>query len=131
MQAIIKPKHNDQNNIKPIMIESFLPNEVAEIVGNDVSEHIVSDIKKRQCWNHISKDYNFYQRPGRLFSYTDIENICIYFNNNPKGNLSINDHCRNALSFYGYNNSDRYVETVRKIFVGKYYTDISSKYKFC
>lgn len=105
--------------------------QISEMVGRGSSEHIVSDIKKRQCWKHISKDYTFYQRPGRLFSDEMIENICIYFSNYSIGNLTINDHCRNALSFYGYDNSDRYVETARKIFVRKYYTNISNKYIFC
>ena len=104
--------------------------EIAEMIGNGVTPNIVSSIKQRESWVDISKDYAFYQRPGKLFSREMIENICIYFSTHYRNNLSIKDHCRNALIYCGYDCSERFVDSVRKIYTRKYYTDISSKYVF-
>lgn len=107
----------------------YTNSQIANIVG--VTTSIVADIRNGQSWTNISNQYAFFfQRPGRLFTDEMITNICVYFANNPKGDITVNDHCRNALRANNYNDSDRYVETVRKIFTGKYYTKISSNYTF-
>lgn len=108
----------------------YINREIAEIVGNGMTETIVSDIKKKSCWVDITKDYKFYQRPGKLFSDSDIESICLYFAYNPIGNLTVNDHCRNALRACGLSDDDRIVDCARKIYNRKYYTNISYKYIF-
>ena len=104
--------------------------EIADIIGSPMNSIIVGDIKKRACWADVSEGFIFYSRPGKLFDNLAIENICKYFENNPIGNFTINDHCRNALNFYGYDSSDRMVDSARKIFTRKYYTNISNNYKF-
>ena len=45
-------------------------------------------------------------------------------------NKSINDHCRDALEFCGFERDDRYVETIRKIYKKKYYKHIVSQYNY-
>lgn len=102
--------------------------EIADIVGCSVT--VVAAIKKKEAWTSVSQNYNFDSRPGRLFDENMIRNLCIYFENNPKGNLTVNDHGRNALRYYGYPDDDRYVDTVRKLYNRKYYTKISCEYKF-
>lgn len=106
----------------------YFQKEIANIVG--CNENVVSSIKKRESWANISQNYIFQSRPGKLFDETMIRNICIYFENNHIGNLTVNDHCRNALSFCGYDNSEKFVDTARKIYTRKYYTNISCDYKF-
>lgn len=108
----------------------YINREIAEMVGNGVTESVVSEIKKKTCWMDISKDYTFHQRPGKLFSNDDVENMCQYFVSNPKGNLTVNDHCRNALAFCGLSTDDKIVDCARKIYTRKYYTNISCKYCF-
>ena len=54
----------------------------------------------------------------------------MYFQNNPIGNLNVNDYCRNALRFYGYDDSDEVVDCLRKVYKRKYYTSISKNYIF-
>ena len=54
----------------------------------------------------------------------------MYFSNNPIRNLTVNDHCRNALRYFGYDDSDSVVDCARKVYTRKYYTNISSKYNF-
>ena len=56
--------------------------------------------------------------------------LCEYFENNNIGSLSVNDHCRNALRFCGYDDSEKYVDSARKIYNKKYYTNISCDYEF-
>jgi hypothetical protein len=91
---------------------------------------IVAGIKSKKCWKHISDKYSFNRRIGRLFTDEMIINLCKYFENNPISNLSVNDHCRNALNFYGYNNSDNAVDSIRKLYNRKYYTHISKDFNF-
>ena len=102
--------------------------EIANLTNTTIS--IVSGIKEGHGWKFISKDYNFYQRPGKLFSEEQIRNICLYFQNSPITRLTVNDQCRDALNYFGYNCSERYVDTVRKIYTRKYYTNISKDYVF-
>lgn len=104
--------------------------QIAEIIGYPVNERIVSDIKKKSSWTSVTKGYIFDHRPGRKFSEEFVRNICEYFSKNPIKNITINDHCRNALKFYGYDSSDNVVDCLRKIYVRKYYTHISKDYIF-
>ena len=108
----------------------YINKEIAEMVGNGMTEIIVGDIKKKTSWAYLSKDYTFNQRPGKLFSDSDVENMCQYFASNPIGNLTVNDHCRNALAYCGLNTDDKVVDCARKIYIRKYYTNISCKYNF-
>lgn len=110
----------------------YTSKQIVDIVGKGSTIHIVDDIRKRQCWKELSDGYEFYQRPARLFSEEDVHNFCKYFDliGAKPSNISINDICRAALVTYGFEPLDRYVETLRKIYVGKYATDISSQYNF-
>ena len=44
--------------------------------------------------------------------------------------MYIKDQCRKALVACGFEPSERYVETLRKIYVKKYYPEITSQYNF-
>lgn len=123
---------NDQARIICELLQQgiYTNNEIANIIGYPCTENIVSSIKQGQSWTSISDNYYFDQRPGKLFDEELVRNLCAYFTVNPKGNLTVNDHCRNALNFYGYSICDRYVDTARKIYNRKYYTNISCDYKF-
>lgn len=101
--------------------------EIANICGTTIS--IVAGIKKNK-WNHISKNYNFSYRKYRLFNEDIINDLCKYFASHSKGNLTVNDHCRNALNYYGYEITENLVDSARKVYTRKYYTNISSKYVF-
>lgn len=113
-----------------LLSKNIYTNEQIAIITN-TSVNIVSSIKQRNAWKHLSSDYDFYQRPRKLLSDDMVENICLYFQNNPKDqNLSINKFCKKALIDLNYDSSDNIVDTVRKIYVRKYYTNISCKYNF-
>lgn len=74
----------------------------------------------------------FYPQLGSINQKKDIHNFCKFFQDNypkPK-NLTINDLCREALVKYGFKPDNRYIETLRKIYVKKYYKHISSQYIF-
>ena len=102
--------------------------QIADLLGNGVTETIVSSIKKRLTWKHISEPFTFCQRKGRALSEEMVHNICLYFSSNPINNLSIMEYCRNALISLHYDIS--LVDSVRKIYVRKYYTNISKHYNF-
>lgn len=129
-----RPSNLDENDIRKVCdllaLNQYTNLQIALMVGNGLTENIVSDIKKKTCWKDISKDYTFYSRKGRKFSAEEIENLCTYFSNNSIGNLTVNDHCRNALRYFGYDDSDSVVDCARKVYIRKYYTNISSKYNF-
>ena len=117
--------------IKLLSTNKYTSKEIAKIVGGNVSAHIVDDIRKKQCWAHLSKDYNFYQKPFRQFTEQDVHNFCKFFQDNPKpDNICVKDQCRRALIACGFEPSERYVETLRKIYAKKYYPKITSQYNF-
>lgn len=95
----------------------------------NTTESVVSGIKQGYTWKFISKDYNFYQRPGRLLTDANVEQICQYFQDFPKIG-TIKDHCRDALKYIGIEPDEKIVDTVRKIYTHKYYINISNKYLF-
>lgn len=95
----------------------------------NTTESVVSDIKQGHGWKFISRDYIFYQRPRKLLTDNTIESLCKYFQSNIR-DCRIKDYCINALKHIGIEPNDRLIDSVRKIYTHKYYTNISNKYKF-
>ena len=130
------PKTNLTNNIvisicKLLEENKYTNKEIANMVGNGVTVNIVSSIKQRESWVDISSKYSFYQRPGHLFDENDINMICRYFEDFPINDLTVNQHCRNALQYIGLDCfDDKLVDSARKIYNRKYYTKISCNYNF-
>lgn len=104
--------------------------QICEIVGNNSTIAIVDSIRKKESWKHLSQGIDFNQRINRLFTEKDIHNFCISFQNHRNDNLSINDNCRLALIENRFEPSQRYVETLRKIYTKKYYKNIISQYNW-
>lgn len=93
--------------------------------------HIVSHIKQGENWRHISSNYIFPSyRPKKLFTDEQVHNICKYFQIYYKGDLTNNQYYKNALLYYGYDTSKKYIDAVREIYVGRQYTNISKNYNF-
>jgi hypothetical protein len=110
---------------------TYTSKEIAEMVGGNVTSHIVDDIRKKEAWAYLSEGYDFYQKPFRQFTEQDIHNFCKFFQDNPKPpNMYVKDQCRRALIAYGFEPSERYVETLRKVYAKKYYPEIVSQYNF-
>lgn len=121
--------NEEVRNICILLSENKYSNKEISKITN-VNERIISDIKQRTSWSNISSEYNFNIRPGKLFTEQMVMNLCLYFQNNNINNLTINQFCRNTLSFYGYDCSDNMIDSARKIYTRKYYTKISSNYLF-
>lgn len=102
--------------------------EIAKLTGSTIG--IVASIKQGKAWKNISKDYTFISRPGKLFTDDQIINLCKYFESHEKGNLTVNQYSKNALEYYGYNSSEKYIDSIRKLYSHKYYINISKNYKF-
>lgn len=117
-----------KNICELLQSNKYTNKEIAEMTNSTIS--IVSDIKKGKNWRYVSKNYNFISRPRKLFTDIQINNLCKYFQNNNIGNLTINDHCRNALLYYNYDISDKSIDSIRKLYTRKYYTKISKNYTF-
>lgn len=112
-----------------LVSNKYMIKEISEITG--VSEHIVADIKKKHTWREITKNYNFESRPGKLFTDNDLILLCEYFQNNLKScNISINDFCRETLQNCGFDSSDRYVDSIRKLYSRKNFNHISKDYEY-
>lgn len=104
--------------------------EIANMVKNGATEHIVNDIHQKTSWTYLTENLEFEQRINRLFTPDMVENICKYFSTHDIGALTVNEHSKNALIYYNYDSSDRMIDSVRKIYTRKYYTNISQKYIF-
>lgn len=115
---------------KLLQENKYTNKEIACIIEGECTENIVSSIKQGLSWNTISDNFYFESRVGKLFDEKMVRDLCTYFSNISIGILTIKDHCRNALRFYGYNDNERFVDTARKIYTRKYYTNISCEYKF-
>lgn len=103
--------------------------EIADMLG--VSYSIVCDIKGKNSWNRLTKDIEFHHRKGRLYSEDDVKILCEFFQSNPKPNsYSIADYVYLALVECGFDNPEYMVDTARKIYGRKYYTNISKNYNF-
>ena len=61
-----------------------------------------------------------------------IQDICygLEYVDHDKGNLTVNQFCREALKNLGYDYSNSIVDCARKIYTKKYYTNISKDYNF-
>lgn len=122
------------NKVIELLLENkYTSKEICSIINNSIlTTHMVDDIRKKHCWKHLTKDIQFYQRPGRLFTDEEMNNFCKYFEaNSPKPeNITVNDFCRQALIYYGFEPSSRYLEILRKLFTKKQYKNIVSKYNF-
>lgn len=124
-----KITNEDAKNICDLLLtEKYTNIEIANMLN--VSVRIVDDIKKGHSWRHISKDYVFNHRKGKAFSEEVVNNLCKYFEENDIGSLTINDHCRNALKYFNYECSEKTVDSARKIYTRKNYTNISNDYNF-
>lgn len=114
--------------IKLLATTTYTSKQICELVGNNTTTHIVDDIRKKQCWTHLSKGYEFHQRINRTFTENDIHNFCKSFQNHKNDTIGINEKCRIALAENGFDPLDKYVETLRKIYTKKYYKNIVSQY---
>lgn len=109
---------------------NYTSKQIVDIVGGGATTAIVDSIRKKESWMHLSQDCEFHQRINRLFTENDIHNFCKSFQNHKNDNLGINDNCRLALLENGYQPEKRSVETLRKIYVKKYYKHIISQYNW-
>lgn len=113
-----------------LLQNNYTSNQIVDMINDpNLSINVVNDIRSKHGWKYLTKDIEFNRRVNRLFTEQDIYNFCKYFESCDK-NSSINDICRAALSFYGFDTSDRLVETLRKVYRKKYYKAIVSQYNF-
>ena len=122
--------HEIAKQVCELILLGYSNNKIVETIGPPLTTGIAQDIRAGSSWTNISSSYDFNRRIGRLFDEEMVINICVYFSTNNIGNLTINDFCRNALSYYDYPTSDNIVDSARKIYTRKYYCNISQKFIF-
>lgn len=95
-----------------------------------ITQDVIHGIRDWYLISNYGKVYHKYA--GRLFTDEEMHNFCKYFqNNSPKPeNMTVNDFCREALIYYGFEPSNRYIEILRKLYTRKQYRNIVSKYNF-
>lgn len=113
---------------KMLQADIYTNSEIAYIFN--IPSYIVDDIKRGHTWTSISKDYNFNIRQHKLFTNDQIHNICKYFQQNPKGDLTINEHTKNALIYNNYEITEKIIDAARGIYSRKSYKEISKDYDF-
>lgn len=97
----------------------------------DVNENIVNSIKKKESWKEVSEGHDFNYRKGRKYSDEEVIKLCEYFENNKKfDNEEVNSYVLKSLIACGFDNPEEYIDTARKIYTRKYYTNISNNYNF-
>lgn len=103
--------------------------EIAKILN--VHENIVNSIKKKESWKHLTLDCEFKARKRYAYDDEFVKSLCIYFQNNPKpDNMMIKDYVYMALKSCNIDNPENMVDTARKIYTRKHYTNISKDYNF-
>ena len=118
--------------VELLQTNQYTSKEIVEIIGDpNLRTNIVDSIRKKESWKMFSKGIQFNQRINRLFTEQDVHNFCKVFQElSTNKELGINDRCRIALINNGFEPDKRYVETLRKIYVKKYYPNITSQYTF-
>lgn len=106
----------------------YTTSEIANVFN--IPTHIVYDIKRGHTWKQISSNYNINYNKIKLFTDEQVHNICKYFQSNPIGNLTINEHSKNALIYFNYLISNRTIDATRGIYKRKVYKNISKDYNF-
>lgn len=103
--------------------------DIAEIMKIDI--HLVSSIKKKEAWRHLTRNIEFDQRVRYAYSEDDVRKLCEYFQSNPKPkSLMISEYVYDALIKCGFDDPKTKVETARKIYTRRHYTNISKDYNF-
>lgn len=128
----------DENIVRQICMyleqDILSAEEISEITGlNKISKNpisLISAIKKKIIWQHISKDYNIPQgRHGRLFTDDQIERICSMLE------FDISMNAATILNTLGIVPKDtteyhKFSSTISAIRYRRKYTNISSNYSF-
>lgn len=107
----------------------YTSKQIVDIIGDkNLTTNIVDSIRKKESWAKISENIEFKQRINRQFSESDIHNFCKSFQNQQGNGLCCNDKCRKALIENGFSPDNKYIETLRKVYMRKYYKHITSQY---
>lgn len=106
--------------------------EIARILINDnISEKVISDIRKGRTWNRISKQYDIREGNNKAIPSEFVHKICEYFQINPYNSLiEKRDYYKNALNYAGVIIMPETLDTARKIYARKSYVNISCNYNF-
>lgn len=112
-----------------LQMNKFTNVEIANMTG--VKDYIVSQIKTGESWAHISCNYNIInRRVSNKFSDDELHNLCKYFELYPRDDLTITEHCTNALIYCGYSTDIKYINSTKDLYMHRSYTKISSQYNF-
>lgn len=128
----------DENIVRQICMyleqDILSAEEIAEVTGlNLISKNpiaLISAVKKKSIWQHISKDYNIPQgRHGRLFTDDQIGRICSMLE------FDVSMNAATILNTLGVIPKDitefrKYSSTIAAIRHHRKYTNISSNYSF-
>ena len=123
-----------KNIIDELLTQKYSYSMIAKKFNTSVS--IVNDIAIKKSWKHLTKDIptEKLRNNSRIMKLTgdDIMKICEYFENHRRSdNMSIREHCKNALMFIHYNDiGEGILNSVRKIYEHERFTDISCNYNF-
>lgn len=131
--GLAKPKTKISENVAIEIVEMLKNGKMCKDIASElgVAEYIVNSIKAKKSWNHLTTDCIFESRIGRMYSDNQVHILCNYFQEHPKQlSMPINDYIFIALSDCGFDNPKSKVDTARKIYGRKYYTNISKFYNF-
>ena len=111
---------------------------IAHMVGKGVTTSKVTDIANKHSWKHLTMGIDSSQLKRertlpRVFTDNIIDECCKYFQNNPKpSELSVRQHCINALKYSSYNGEfgEGRLNSIRKLYEHERFNDISEKYNF-
>ena len=102
----------------------------------NTTKSIVNDIAIKKSWKHLTKEIPTEKLRSiiryKKLTIDDIYGICTYFQDNPKDeNMSIREHCKNALKYINYKNiGEGMLNSVRQIYERKRFTEISCNFIF-
>ena len=102
------------------------------MTGPNVTEKMVADIERKISWKHMTKDIEFAHIHTRspLYTEQDINNICNYFETHSHEGITMKEHYQNALIAAGKEVNEKTMDSIRKIYAKKYYSNITANRNF-
>ena len=114
-----------------IMQNNHSDKEIANIVGNNVTEFMVANIRNRNAWTYLTQNYDFPKRKvDKNFTSEDIHNFCKYLEKHKRSKKMKKELYADALREYGFEVNASNVTAVKVMAEGITYKKIRCLYNF-
>lgn len=118
--------------ISQLLLENkYSDKDIANIIGNNVTPYIVSNIRNKNSWAYLTESFSFPKRKqSKIFSDKDIHNFCSYLYINRNSAKTKKELCINALKEFGFEATESNINALLLINRGVTYKNIRQQYDY-